>query len=394
MGDNPESCAASQGRTGVIPDGPRRVAAPMMEPMTTDQPNAQRLLRRRSDDGVIGGVASGIGEYLNVDPLLIRIAFVGLIVFGGLGLLLYVLAWAVVPEEASQQSIVEQVLVRLRFSPRRILAGGVLLLGVLVFATGIGGEWGAVVGGIVVVVLGITLLRESDGRTSVAAARPERAAATVVARPERVLRRRAPKVRSPLGWYVLAGILVAIGALALVTNVSGADVDLGQFFGIGLGVLGVGLVIGTWWGRARRLIVLGVFALPFAVASSFVTAPIQGGFGDHEYRPANVSELRDAYRLVGGRLVLDLRDVEASGDPIVIGVSVAFGQLKLVLPEDASIELDADVGAGELGVLGAWQTGSGLADRYVREGGGPRFILDVEMGMGSAWVTGRPVEGR
>ncbi|MEO6579197.1 MAG: hypothetical protein ABIO99_09915, partial [Candidatus Limnocylindria bacterium] len=263
-----------------------------------------------------------------------------------------------------------------------------------VFATGIGGEWGAVVGGVVVVVLGITLLRESDGRTSVVAARPDRTAATVVARPERILRRRAPKVRSPLGWYVLAGILVAIGALALLTNVSGADVDLGQFFGIGLGVLGVGLVIGTWWGRARRLIVPGVFVLPLAVASSFVTAPIQGGFGDHEYRPANVSELRDAYRLIGGRMVLDLTDVEAGGDAVVIGVSVAFGELRVILPENAGIELEADVGAGELGVLGTWQTGSGLADRYVREESGSRFILDVELGVGSAWVDGGPAEGR
>ncbi|MGI8828276.1 MAG: PspC domain-containing protein [Candidatus Limnocylindria bacterium] len=418
--------------------------------MTTDQPSAHRILRRRSDDRVVGGVASGIGEYLNVDPLLIRIAFVGLIVFGGLGLLLYVLAWAFVPDERTHDSIVVQAFGRLRFSFRETLLAAVVVFAVL-FAFD-GGYWWAVNGALMVIVLGVALLREDDRRwlttrrfllgallvmgaillvggvtsgfayASIATAagagllvvvlggillrrdevpaQPSRtgpSAASSARQPparERVVRRRAPKVRSPLGWYVLAGILVAIGALALVTNVSGADVDLGQFFGIGLGVLGVGLVIGTWWGRARRLIVLGVLVLPFALASSFVTAPIQGGFGDHEYRPANVSELRDAYRLVGGRLVLDLRDVEAGGDPIVIGVSVAFGQLKLVLPEDASIELDADVGAGELGVLGAWQTGSGLADRYVREGGGPRFILDVEMGMGSAWVTGRPVEGR
>nr|MBA2633248.1 PspC domain-containing protein [Chloroflexota bacterium] len=50
--------------------------------MTTEQPTAPRLLRRRADDRVVGGVASGIGDFLNVDPLLIRIGFVGLMVFG------------------------------------------------------------------------------------------------------------------------------------------------------------------------------------------------------------------------------------------------------------------------------------------------------------------------
>src|SRR5919112_1865473 len=48
------------------------------QPMTTEQPQAERrFLRRGTDDRVIGGVASGLGDYLNVDPLLIRIGFVG-----------------------------------------------------------------------------------------------------------------------------------------------------------------------------------------------------------------------------------------------------------------------------------------------------------------------------
>ena len=45
--------------------------------MTTEQPTAPRLLRRRGDDRVLGGVASGLADYFNVDPLLVRIGFVG-----------------------------------------------------------------------------------------------------------------------------------------------------------------------------------------------------------------------------------------------------------------------------------------------------------------------------
>src|SRR3989337_383835 len=61
----------------------------------TDAPG--RLLRRRTSDRVIGGVAGGLGDYFNIDPLLVRIGFVGLMIFGGAGLVLYVVAWLLIP---------------------------------------------------------------------------------------------------------------------------------------------------------------------------------------------------------------------------------------------------------------------------------------------------------
>ncbi len=60
--------------------------------MTTEQPQtapSPRLLRRRATDRVIGGVAAGIADYLNIDPVLVRAVFVGLVVFGGAGVVLY-----------------------------------------------------------------------------------------------------------------------------------------------------------------------------------------------------------------------------------------------------------------------------------------------------------------
>ena len=83
--------------------------------MTTEQPRATqspRLLRRRATDRVIGGVAAGIADYLNVDPVLIRAAFVGLVIFGGAGLVLYLGAWLLIPVEGHDESPLEQVLPR------------------------------------------------------------------------------------------------------------------------------------------------------------------------------------------------------------------------------------------------------------------------------------------
>lgn len=366
--------------------------------MTTEQPTSPRLLRRQTDDRVIGGVASGLGEFLNVDPLLVRIGFVGLMVFGGLGLLLYVGGWLMVPEESSDESIAEELLKRTGLTPARWLVLLLLCAGILVFLGGMGNvvDFGGLAIGIgmavIVIVLGGALLAQSGRlptRGVAPIATPTRPAKPITASPE-VVRPRAARQRrrSPLAWYVLGAMLAGIGLLALVTNISGAAVDLGQFFGLSLGVIGIGLVVGTWWGHARLLILLGVLLLPLAITSSFITAPIEGGLGYHRFSPASPQELRDEYRLVGGRMVLDLTGMEASAEPIHIAASVAAGQMLVVLPPGAAVEMTSEVGAGELGVLGAWQYGSGLNDGYVGDGPGPRFVLDLQLGIGSIRVDG------
>ena len=45
------------------------------------------------------GVAGGAAAYLQVDPALTRLAFAALVLAGGAGILLYVIAWIVIPEE-------------------------------------------------------------------------------------------------------------------------------------------------------------------------------------------------------------------------------------------------------------------------------------------------------
>jgi phage shock protein C len=71
------------------------MSQPVMDPPEVQQP--PRLLRSR-DDRMIGGVAGGLAHYLGVDPTVIRLVFVVLAVFGGGGILAYVIAWIVIPE--------------------------------------------------------------------------------------------------------------------------------------------------------------------------------------------------------------------------------------------------------------------------------------------------------
>ena len=59
----------------------------------------ERVLRRSRDDQVIAGVAGGLGRYLGVDPVVVRIAFVVLALFGGSGIVAYIVGWLVIPQE-------------------------------------------------------------------------------------------------------------------------------------------------------------------------------------------------------------------------------------------------------------------------------------------------------
>ncbi|MEI8305840.1 MAG: PspC domain-containing protein [Chloroflexales bacterium] len=60
--------------------------------------NTTPRLTRSRDDKMIAGVASGIGRYLGVDPVLVRLAF-ALLAFSGASLLFYPLLWIIMPEE-------------------------------------------------------------------------------------------------------------------------------------------------------------------------------------------------------------------------------------------------------------------------------------------------------
>ncbi len=50
-----------------------------------------KVLRRSRDDRVIAGVCGGLGRYLGIDPVVVRLAALVLVVAGGTGVLLYLI---------------------------------------------------------------------------------------------------------------------------------------------------------------------------------------------------------------------------------------------------------------------------------------------------------------
>ena len=67
-----------------------------------------RLLRRNRSDRMVAGVSGGLGRYFDVNPVLYRVGFVVLALLGGAGILIYLAAALVIPDDGQDQSIVDR----------------------------------------------------------------------------------------------------------------------------------------------------------------------------------------------------------------------------------------------------------------------------------------------
>ena len=66
--------------------------------MTNSPERPYRQLTLSSTDKKIAGVCGGIAEYFGIDPTLVRLIAVVLALLGGSGLLIYVVAWMIMPK--------------------------------------------------------------------------------------------------------------------------------------------------------------------------------------------------------------------------------------------------------------------------------------------------------
>jgi phage shock protein C len=86
-------------------------------------------LRRSRTDRILGGVAAGIARYFGVDPILIRLGFVLLTIAGGSGVLIYLIAWVIIPEaeEGEERAPARSTGPALDAGTTRLLLGGALI---------------------------------------------------------------------------------------------------------------------------------------------------------------------------------------------------------------------------------------------------------------------------
>lgn len=90
----------------------------------------EKKLYRSRINSMIGGVCGGLGEYLNVDPTIMRLVAVLLVFANGIGLLAYIIAWIIIPRNPE---IMAEVVVTERSDLNRLLPGLALIFLGLVF---------------------------------------------------------------------------------------------------------------------------------------------------------------------------------------------------------------------------------------------------------------------
>src|ERR671931_672602 len=99
---------------------------PAMSEHTTHPQGIKRLERSRSHR-MVAGVAGGLGEYFDLNPAFFRLGFVVLTLLGGAGILVYLAALLVMPDEGKETSIAEAAIAGRRERPwpfiRLALAG-------------------------------------------------------------------------------------------------------------------------------------------------------------------------------------------------------------------------------------------------------------------------------
>lgn len=109
---------------------PEAQSGPAPEPPPEPTSPPKPLLRRSHDDHVIAGVCGGLGRYFGIDPVILRLVFVVLLLAGGSGILLYGVAWILIPEEQPGDELGE--------APREggRLGGGAEVFGVALVVVG------------------------------------------------------------------------------------------------------------------------------------------------------------------------------------------------------------------------------------------------------------------
>lgn len=82
----------------------------MITHMNGNNGNGTKRLVRIRQGRMVAGVCTGLGRYFGVDVNLVRLAFGVLTVFYGLGILGYLIAWVILPEEGEDGSILESII--------------------------------------------------------------------------------------------------------------------------------------------------------------------------------------------------------------------------------------------------------------------------------------------
>ncbi|RJQ69594.1 PspC domain-containing protein [Pseudonocardiaceae bacterium YIM PH 21723] len=378
----------------------------------------------------VAGVAAGISARYGIDPLLTRILFVVTTFYSGVGVLIYLLGWLLLPGEGDETSPAEALVTTKRSATGAVLT---IVLGILLIPTASivvdGGFTAFLVLGLAGAALYL-LHRNRNGSGSGAAPYPtpptpgapmppasEGSVAAGMDAPTSVVDApihpatpppppppnwappaygpppppfppKPPKRRSPVTAITFGVVLVVAAAMLLLEGRYGFSANGTEMFGVLLVVMGIGLVVGAFVRGGRGLILLVIPTILITLGSG-VTHRLNTSGAHVNWSANSISEVQPSYNLDAGKASLDLTAVRVpAGETKNISVKVNIGEVNVTLPTAVAAEVSCKSGLGAVNCLDS-QVG-GLPSRVTASAPGEpeygKIVLDVEVGTGAVEV--------
>jgi phage shock protein PspC (stress-responsive transcriptional regulator) len=355
----------------------------------------------------LGGVATGIALRFQIDPVIVRIAFVALALSGGVGVPLYLAGWLLLPEEGDQVAPLESLVNKGHSSMSQ---GQTVLLGLLMFpALALTFDNGGfqVVVTLVAAVAAIYLLQKNRGHLAPAtlaepapvppvpgapAWDPLGAAPFAWDLPEPAPKPQppAPRPRKPkVGLATLGVMSLVVAASAIAWNFV-PWFTVPHVIGLLIAVASAGLLVGAFTGGGRGLVWL---LIPLSVVGFGMTSmkfDRNTRLGDLTETPKSLADVKDRYEISVGSVKLDLRELPASGS-VKTSVEADLGELVVRVPKNADVTFSCEATAvGEVNCLDKRADGGSVrvdgTDLGPDGEGGLKINLDVLTNVGDVKV--------
>ncbi|MBG0563268.1 PspC domain-containing protein [Actinoplanes aureus] len=411
----------------------------------------QQLVRPRNGR-YVAGVCGALARATNTDPVLWRVMLAVLGILGGTGVLLYLIGWLIIPSEGDSASPIESLLGKGQsgMAPFSVvlLGGAALLTFAFIVNSGARASMLAaavIIGAFLLIKRGGVPSRETTfpaappppaptppapptaeeptmAFTPPAATAPTAEPVTAPPAPPRyepptggfrppfaphgpyagssnlppqppapvkpAKPPKPPKERSVLGRLTFFAVLVAMGVLAAL-DMAGMSVAVSAYFALALATIALGLIVGTWFGRARGLIALAVL-VTFGLIVSTGVERFGQDFTPSVYRPASLAEVADRYDFTFGNVTLDLRQVDFAGAEQSTTVTMKLGQLRVLLPPEVDTTADVRLDGGRTLLFGNEFNDAGsqsASDLGIDGAGGGTLLLNLQMEAGNLEVA-------
>lgn len=351
---------------------------------SAERTQRSRELIRPLEGRMLAGVAKGVANNFGIAEWIPRVFFVVTAFFGGLGIVLYAAGWAFLRSEDENESPAERffsgasgsrswigialiviagiiVLANFTFlSGEVIWAAALLVIGLLLYLGYIPGNQVSESGDSVESKEGVqrmTTTTEDTTSTELldtpAGDSPAGGSATPPPAPTPTPtppKPPSPRERSILGRLTIGIVLVGLGTLAILDNIDSIPIQAEprHYLALAVTIIGVGLMVGGFMGRARWLIIVSAILVPTLLFSPAFEYDWQERNFNLDVRPTTFAAVEDSYAIDLGELVIDLRQLPWDGEELDLEAAVDAGNMRIYLPDGVGLIGEASVDVGRV----------------------------------------------